>query len=334
MKELIQFNWKAFGPLNGLKFSVGVVVLMVAQNLTGESWMITGLVALFAWMANIPGPLKARIGGMVGFALGAMFCALLASMIGSQQLIGIIALSVIGLLGTAATLWGSRAGMVGWAIVIYMIYAPSFVAGIGLENSILAILLGVGVLFFLNVLGTVMNPDSGEEAEGAGEVDRDSGYIAAYALIAAVVLALGSWIGQTIKTDPLMVTAGAFFVIGFDLHKTWVGGVARLIGISLGILLAALIVLQIGPGMPLQIFLVVISFLVFATAPIHPSFLMLFLTVFLASGWQSLQTEALELTINEKFVGEFAGVVTALAAIFLLKFWDKHRSNENRATTI
>jgi len=79
--------------------------------------------------------------------------------------------------------------------------------------------------------------------------------------------------------------------------------------------------------MPLQIFLVVISFLVFATAPIHPSFLMLFLTVFLASGWQSLQTEALELTINEKLVGELAGVVIALVAIVLLQAWDKHRRN-------
>jgi hypothetical protein len=69
MKELIQFNWKAFDSISGLKFAIGVVVLMVVQNVTGESWMITGLVALFAWMANIPGPLKDRIGGMVGFAL-------------------------------------------------------------------------------------------------------------------------------------------------------------------------------------------------------------------------------------------------------------------------
>ncbi len=74
MKELIQFNWKAFDPVSGAKFAIGVVVLMAFQNLTGETWMITGLVALFAWMANVPGPLKDRIGGMVGFALGAIFC--------------------------------------------------------------------------------------------------------------------------------------------------------------------------------------------------------------------------------------------------------------------
>ena len=74
MKELTQFNWNAFDSTTGAKFAIGVVVLMAIQNLTGESWMITGLVALFAWLVNLPGPLKDRIGGMLGFALGAIFC--------------------------------------------------------------------------------------------------------------------------------------------------------------------------------------------------------------------------------------------------------------------
>jgi hypothetical protein len=333
MKDLIQFNWKAFNLAGGAKFAIGVVVLMVFQNLTGESWMITGLVALFAWLANVPGPLKDRIGGMAGFALGAIFCALLVSMIGPQPQGGIIALSIIGLLGTIAALWGSRAGMVGWAIIMYMIYAPSFVAGIGLEHSIFAVLIGVGVLLILNVVGDVINPDTSHEPENAGEVGADSGYIAAYALIIAVVLAVGTWIGQSIETDPIMVAATAFFVIGFDPRKTWVGGIARLIGIVLGIFLGTLLVMQIGPGLFLQVVLVAACFLCFATAPVHPSFMMFFLTLFIAAGWQSLDTDVLELTINEKIVGEFVGVVLAFISIALLQFWDNLRGEQDGIST-
>jgi hypothetical protein len=331
MKELTQFNWKAFDTVSGAKFAIGVVVLMLFQTSTGESWMITGLIALFAWMVNIPGPLKDRIAGMLGFALGAIFCSLLAAMLGPQLMAGIIALSVIGLLGTTAALWGTRAGMTGWAIVIYMIYAPSFVAGIGLEHTIFAIVIGVGILFVLNVAGVVIKPDGRDEPESSGEVGADTAYIAAYALIIALVLGVSTWLGQSIKTDPLMVTATAFFVIGFDQRKTWVGGVARLIGIALGILVGTLMVSLIGPGLFLQMLLVAACFLCFATGPVHPSLLMFFLTIYFAGGWQGMQTEALELTINEKIIGEVAGVLLAFVAIGLLRYWQGLRGVADEA---
>jgi hypothetical protein len=328
MKELTQFNWKAFDSASvtsGAKFAIGVVVMMVIQNLTGESWMITSLIALFAWLVNVPGPLKDRIGGMLGFALGAILCTLLAAMIGPEMLSGIIALSVVGLLGTTAALWGTRAGMVGWAIIMYMIYAPSFVAGIGLEQTIFAIVIGVGVLFVLNVVEVVIKPDGRNEPESTGEVGADSAYIAAYALIIALVLGVATWMGQSIKTDPLMVTGAAFFVIGFDQRKTWVGGIARMIGISLGILMGTLMVSLIGPGLFLQVLLVAAAFLCFATAPVHPSLLMFFLTIYFAGGWQGMQWDALELTINEKIAGESVGVVLAFVAIGLLRYWQGTR---------
>ena len=155
MKELAQFNWQAFATKPGLKFAIGIVVLMLFQNATGESWVITSLVLLFAWLANTPGPLKDRIGGMAVFSIGAIFCAVIASLIGPNFLSGVLALAFVGLLGTVMTLWGRRAGMVGWAIVMYMIYAPSFVAATGLENSILTILLGVGILLFLSMVSAL-----------------------------------------------------------------------------------------------------------------------------------------------------------------------------------
>jgi hypothetical protein len=333
MKELIQFNWKAFDTVTGTKFAIGVAILLLIENVTGASWITTALIALFAWLANVPGSLKDRIGGMIGFTLGAIFCTVLVFMIGPQLQLGIFALSVIGLLGTIAALWGSRSGMIGWAIIMYMLYAPSFVAGIGLENSLFAILIGVGVFFFLNVAGDVINTDRSSDPENAGEVGASSGYIAAYALIIAVALAVGTWMGQSIKTDPTMVAGTAFFVIGFDQRKTFIGGIARIIGITLGIFLGTLLVSQIGPGIALMVLLVAISFLTFATAPVHPSFLMFFLTLYFSAGWYGLQPDVLELTINEKLVGESAGIVIALISLALLQYWDRLRRSHDGSST-
>ena len=322
MKELTQFNWKAFNSVAGAKFAIGVVVLMVAQSLTGESWMITAMIALFAWLANIPGSLKARVGGMVGFTLAAILCNLLVFMIGPDPLGGLVALSVVGLLGTVAALWGVRAGMVGWAVIMYMIYAPSFVAGIGLEHSIFAVLIGVSVLFLLNVVTDIIKSDGSDEPQESTDAGADTRYIAAYALIIAAVLAIGTWMGQSLKTDPVMVTGAVFFVLGFDLRKTWVGGIARMIGITLGILVGSLLASLIGPGLLLQIILVAACFMCFAAMGVHPSMVMFFLTLVFAAGWHGMQADALELTINEKLIGESAGVLLAMISIALLRYWD------------
>ena len=324
MKDLIQFNWKAFNTVSGAKLAIGVVVLMLTEGLTGESWMITALVAVFAWLCNSPGPLKDRVGGMVAFTLGAILCTLLVYMIGPQKVHGIVALSVIGLLGTVAALWSTRAGMIGWAIIMYMIYAPSFVAGIGLEHTIFAILIGVGVLFILNVAEAVFIPSPDDDAPIADPgVGASTRYVAAYALIIAIVFAVASVMGQSIKTDPTMAAATAFFVIGFDARKTWIGGIARLIGVGLGIEVATTLLNLIGPGLALSVTLVITAFLCFAMAGVHPSFLMFFLTIYFGAGWIGMQPEVLELTTSEKMAGETLGVVIGMIAVGLLQFWDK-----------
>jgi len=169
----------------------------------------------------------------------------------------------------------------------------------------------------------VIKPDSVDALAGSGDVGADSRYIAGYALVVAIALAVGTWIAQSAQTDPSMVAAGAFFVIGFDLKKTFVGGIARLIGIFVGIVLATLLLSQVAPGPLFEIIMIVTAFLVFALAPVHPSFLMLFLTIFLASGWRGMEADVFELTIYEKVVGETIGVAIAMIALILLQAFGK-----------
>jgi hypothetical protein len=69
MKELTQFNWQAFDPAPGIKVVIGLLVMLVLTSATGQPWVATSLVVFFAWLTDIPGPLKDRIGGMVAFGV-------------------------------------------------------------------------------------------------------------------------------------------------------------------------------------------------------------------------------------------------------------------------
>ena len=67
MSDLLRFNWHAFDLSSGIKVSSGLIIMLILTQLTGESWLATALVAMFAWMANYPGSLRDRSLGMLSF---------------------------------------------------------------------------------------------------------------------------------------------------------------------------------------------------------------------------------------------------------------------------
>ena len=134
-------------------------------------------------------------------------------------------------------------------------------------------------------------------------------FIIAYSITVAIVLALTTYLGWIkLKTDPTMVVGGAFFVIGFDVNKTWVAGIARVIGIAAGMLLGMVIGGMLDPGLLYYTILIAAFFLCFAAMPVHPGLFMFFFMLLIAMGWQGLETEQLNLTFWERFLGEGVGV--------------------------
>ena len=152
-------------------------------------------------------------------------------------------------------------------------------------------------------------------------------FIIAYSVTVAIVLALTTYLGWVkLKTDPTMVVGGAFFVIGFDVNKTWVAGIARVIGIVTGMLLGMMIGGLLDPGLLYYAILIAAFFLCFAAMPVHPGFFMFFFMLLIAMGWQGLATEQLNLTFWERFLGEGVGVLIAMVAIALLH-WQQTRTS-------
>lgn len=327
MSELIRFKWQAFDPASGTKVAIGLIVMMVLTHLTGETWLATGLVAMFAWLTNVPGSLKNRISGMLVFAAGAVAITLVSGKMGLALWPNVIAVSVVGLLGTLALAWGTRAFMVGWVLICWAIYAPFLVDRTSVVNCVLAILVGTGVLIVLNAITAVTEGDSAAAATAEGSsAEPGMDFVVSYSVTVALVLALTTYYGWVeLKTDPTLMVGGAFFVIGFDANKTWVAGIGRVIGLVAGILLGLLIAKLLGPGLLLDVIMIAACGLSFATMAVHPGAWMFFFMIFVAIGWQGLEPEAFDLTLRERFYGEIAGVVAAMVAIVFLQWWQNRR---------
>ena len=142
MSGLFRFDWQAFDAITGLKVAIAALIVFGLMAVTGESWTATGLVLLFAWLTNVPGSLRERLGGMLAFAVGAIAITVLSGWIGLDTWSNTIAVVVIGFLASLALAWGTRAYMVGYALICWAIYGPFMIESTSVMNCVLAIRTG------------------------------------------------------------------------------------------------------------------------------------------------------------------------------------------------
>lgn len=329
MGNLFRLEWQAFNFVAGIKISAGLLVMVTLTHLTGESWLATALAAMFAWLANTPGPLLKRIGGMLVFAIAASALTLLSGKFLLNLWPNVFAMVIISFVCTLALSGGLRAFMVGWAVICWAIYGPFLVAGSSTENCLWAIAVGTGVVIILNVIGEWLAggdtaiPVENSEA-GKPEAAIDLAYVVVYSIIVAFILGVTTYFGWSVlKTDPTLMVGGAFFVLGFDPYKTWVAGVSRALGLVLGVVLGLWLADLLGPGLITNLLMVIACGLSFAAVGVHPGAWMFFFMIFVALGWPSLEASILDLTIRERFFGEIVGIITAMAGISILLWWQK-----------
>ena len=324
MGDLFRMNWEAFDPVTGIKVVVASLLVFGLMAVTGESWIATGLVVLFAWLTNVPGTLKDRIAGMVAFAIGAIALTYLSGWIDLDLWSNTIGIVVIGILGTLALAHGTRAYMVGYVLICWAIYGPFLVASSSVMNCVGAIVVGTGAIIVTTLIGSFF--EKGGEAPAAAEdqaetQNPDYAAIMPYALTVAAVLGLTTYLGWvTLKTDPTMAVAGAFFVIGFDAKKTWVAGITRVIGVILGVVCGYAAAQILEPGLTTEIVTLVALFMSFAAMGVNPGLFMFFFMFLIALGWTALDTETLDLTFWERVSGEGVGVAIAIIAIGFLQW--------------
>ena len=320
MSELFRFDWQAFDAMSGLKVTIAALLIFGLMAVTGETWIATGLVLLFAWLTNVPGNLKDRLSGMLAFAIGAIAITYLSGLIGLSLWPNTIAITVIGFLATLALAWDTRAYMVGYALICWAIYGPFLIVSTSVTNCVLAILVGTGAIMVTTVIGSFFEKDDSTDApennDEASSTAPDYAAAMPYATTVALVLGLTTYLGWiTLKTDPTMAVGAAFFIIGFDAKKTWIAGIARVIGIVAGVLLGYAASQYLEPGLVTDAVAVGALFLCFAAMGVNPGLFMFFFMFIIASGWSALDPETLNLTFWERISGEGVGVIIAMLAI-------------------
>jgi hypothetical protein len=78
--KILNFNWAALDLRGGVKYTIGVTIVIALSLVIEFSWMAVGMSALLAWLVNVPGPRRERLTNIVlfivvGAALIGLVCA-------------------------------------------------------------------------------------------------------------------------------------------------------------------------------------------------------------------------------------------------------------------
>ena len=188
--------------------------------------------------------------------------------------------------------------------------------------------MGTGIVVLLNAVDELVRGRT-VDTEATGESSGDGpgmDYVFAYSITVALVLVFTTFYGWIeLETDPTLMVGGAFFIIGFDARKTWIAGVARILGLVGGTLIGLSAATLLGPGVPLDVVMIAACGLSFGAFGVHPGAWMFFFMIFVAAGWQGLEPEAFDLTVRERFYGETVGVIAAMAALVFLQWMYNRR---------
>jgi hypothetical protein len=313
--KILNFNWAAFNPKGGFKYTVGVAIVIAASLVIEFPWFACGTSALLVWLTNVPGPRSAQLKGMaiyIGF--GAVLVGLGYALAGTFWP-WVISMLVVAFIGTYAMIEGPRGFQIGWCLICWFYCLPLF----GIESVPLDILsahlLGSIVMFIILAIplaGSDATQDSAEVAE------RPSvSFAASYATTVAIVMAIGTALGGFwLKTDPTLILQASLMILMPSVSGTWTAAVDRIIGLILGVFAGSFLGHLFGAGLAVEIIVwLVASFMLVATMSVNAAPMIFFFVLPFTLAWGTLESEAFHALGNERIVAEIIGVVLAGIAV-------------------
>jgi len=139
-----------------------------------------------------------------------------------------------------------------------------------------------------------------------------------------VVMVFGLIVGHKYLTDPTMIANAAFMIIVFTGNAIiWKAGLERMIGAILGIVLG----FYLGALFPFEllgiIVMVLFYFLLLVFVVVNNGAVIFFFLITISFGWGLKDFEVGNALANERILAEFAGVILAGTAIFILNLIGK-----------
>jgi len=317
--KILHFNWAALDVRGGVKYTIGVAIIIAFSLVIEFSWVAVGMSALLAWLVNVPGPRHDRLNGIVIFTVvGAALIGLVWALAGTYWP-WLISMVAVAFLGTFAMIRGPRGFMIGWCLICLFYVTPLFgTAEIPLE-VLSAHLLGSIVILILIALPLGEAADAeGESKETASAEKPSVSFVASYAATVAIVMTIGLVLGDLwLKSDPTLILQASLMIIFPSVLGTWTVAVDRMLGLIAGIV-AGFYLGQLAGGPIMEIIVwISASFMVVTLMNVNAGAVILFFVLPYSLVWGMLDGEAGHAIANERIVAEFIGVVLAGIAVSL-----------------
>lgn len=313
--KILSFNRAGFDPKAGLKYAIGVAIVIALSLVIEFPWMACGTAALLVWLVNVPGPRSARLKGMaIYIVLGALLVGLGFALAGTFWP-WLIAMLLVAFFGTFAMIEGARGFQVGWCLICWFYCLPLFGIGDIPLDILYAHLLGSAVMFIILALPIFDDKDNANATTPATKPSVP--FVASYATTVAIVLAIGAALGGLwLSADPTLILQASIMIIMPSVLGTWTVAVDRIIGLTLGIFAGAFLGNLLGTGLTVEIVVwLIASFMLVATMNVNAAPMVFFFVLPFTLAWGSLESEAFHAIGNERIIAEIIGVVLAGVAV-------------------
>ncbi len=313
--KILNFNWDALDVRGGVKYTIGVAIVIALSLVIEFSWLAVGMSALLAWLVNVPGPRRERLNNIAIFiVVGAALIGLVWALAGTYWP-WLISMVVVAFFGTFAMIRGPRGFMLGWCLICLFYVAPLLgTAEIPLQ-VLSAHLLGSIVILILIALPFGETTDA--EGEDAAVTERPSvPYVASYSASVAIVMTIGLILGDMwLESDPTLILQASLMIIMPNVLGTWTVAVDRMIGLLLGVV-AGFYLGQFAGGQVMEIIVWIgASFMLVTLMNVNAAPMIFFFVLPYSLVWGMLDGEAGHAIANERLVAEFIGVVFAGIAV-------------------
>lgn len=313
--KLLNFNWDALDVRGGVKYTIGVAIVIALSLVIEFSWLAVGISALLAWLVNVTGPRRERLSNIAIFiVVGAALIGLVWALAGTYWP-WLISMVVVAFFGTFAMIRGPRGFMLGWCLICLFYVAPL----LGTEEIPLQVLsahlLGSIVILILIALPFCETADA--EGKDAAATERPSvPYVASYSATVAIVMTIGLILGDMwLKSDPTLILQASLMIIMPNVLGTWIVAFDRMIGLILGVI-AGFYLGQFAGGQVMEIIVWIgASFMLVTLMNVNAAPMVFFFVLPYSLVWGMLDGEAGHVIANERIVAEFIGVVIAGIAV-------------------
>ena len=183
---------------------VGAIILVIVFGLAkqlGQAGLVAGFAALLTYIAESPGSLRQRAGGMLAFAIFCFIQILLVALVGNSDVLLLILLFAVSFVCSWMMGFGIHIAKVAFLCNIWITILP----GMGVTNDLAASLFGFVAGSMLVIVASIIPPllrrlDQNTIGHDDDLVYEPRGYnistLVVYSLVRAGAITIGGYIGQ------------------------------------------------------------------------------------------------------------------------------------------